>query len=174
MMIQWKSGIWAFLLLCIAAMPGCGSQQPDKKTLMDLENKFIQQWEVDHFFKTVDFEIQEGHTMEDGRYYVEGYPVIKLENQLFREFLYDKHVTSRKFKRAIVKFEYLKDFHEGKIEHRDLMMKLDDKISYQKDYTKPRGTLSEGDQFKGEKRHYLMEKSKEGWKVVKIIRKDGW
>ena len=157
-----KKSLMSLILMSLILLTGCGSK-PEIEQLIEIENKDLKSWEMIPFLKAVDFEVQIEKEMDDGTYFIQGFPIIKVEQPFYREFLYDKHVTSKRFKRAVVKFEYLKDFSEGKIASRKLVLKLDDKNPWQKDYIKPRGTLRKGDEFKGMQRSLIFKETKNGW-----------
>lgn len=160
-----KKSLVGIVLITLLLFTGCGNK-PELEQLVEIENKDLKSWEMVPFIKAIDFEIQIEKELDNGNYFIQGFPVLKVEQQFYREFLYDKHVTSKRFKRAVVKLEYLKDFHEGKIKSTNLMLKLDDKNPWQKDYLKPRGTLKKGDEFKGMQRTFTFKQTDDGWKFI--------
>ena len=98
-----KKSLMSLILMSLILLTGCGSK-PEIEQLIEIENKDLKSWEMIPFLKAVDFEVQIEKEMDDGTYFIQGFPIIKVEQPFYREFLYDKHVTSKRFKRAVVKF----------------------------------------------------------------------
>ncbi|WP_417325786.1 hypothetical protein [Halarcobacter sp.] len=157
-----KKSLISLMFVSLILFTGCGSK-PEIEQLIEIENKDLKSWEMIPFLKAIDFEVQREKELDDGSYIIQGFPIIKVEQPFFREFLYEKNTTSNKFKRAVVKFEYLKDFSEGKLDSTELVLKLDDNNRWQKDFLKPRGTLRQGDEFRGMQRTFTFKETENGW-----------
>ncbi len=63
-------------------LTGCGSK-PELEQLIEIENKDLKSWEMVPFLKAIDFEIQIEKELDNGNYFIQGFPILKVEQQFF-------------------------------------------------------------------------------------------